>query len=262
MAYCIRYATGFDSNDIVGWGTTGMVCLDKASQTVIKTAHDQDTEDRIAVEKAIYERFKQRGGHHGLLKYYGQYDSGIRLEYAPKWNLSSYLNKHPEVDGEQRLHWGYQITDALYYAHTSKVIHGDLTLNNVFLTDNLNAKLADFGGSSLDGSPLLVIANASHRYPGPRQSIPADLFALGSVLYHLMTGVNPYQDLLDQGHDDEIQTLIQNGEFPETDSLGPVGTIITKCWRAIYTSAADVRKDIEGMSADWGSLFTSMGSTN
>ncbi|ORX96122.1 kinase-like domain-containing protein [Clohesyomyces aquaticus] len=217
MADCIRYATGFGSNDIVGWGTTGMVCLDKASQTVIKTAHDQDTEDRIAVEKAIYERFKQRGGHHGLLKYYGQYDSGICLKYAPKWNLSGYLSKHPKVD------------DALCYAHTLKVIYGDLTLNNVFLTNNLDAKLADFGGSSLDRSPLLVIVNASHRYPGPRQSIPADLFALGSVLYHLMTGANPYQDLLDQGHDDEIQTLIQNGEFLETDSLGLVGTIITKC---------------------------------
>ena len=107
MADCIQYATGFGSKDIVSWGITGIVCLDNASQTVVKTAHDEDNEDRIAVEKAIYERFKQRGGYNGLLTYHGPYDIGIRLEYAPKWNLSDYLGKHLEINVQQRLRWGY-----------------------------------------------------------------------------------------------------------------------------------------------------------
>jgi hypothetical protein len=69
-------------------------------------------------------------------------------------------------------------------------------------------------------------------------------FALGSVLYHIMTGRYPYHDIFDAGNEDEIKTLIKKGDFQETGSLRPVGAIITKCWRAVYHSAADIRKDI------------------
>lgn len=224
-----------------------MVCLDAASNTVVKSAHGDDTKHSIEVERRIYERFQQNGRHSGLLRYYGPYESGIRLEYAPKWNLSNFLRKHQEIETQQRLCWAQQVTDALCFVHTVNVIHGDLTTINIFLTDTLDAKLADFGGSSLDGSSLLVIVNASHRYPGPLLSVEADLFALGSVLYNIMTGSFPYQDLLVEGKENEIQALFKMGEFPETDSLGPIGAIITKCWQAKYDSAVNIRNDIEGM---------------
>ncbi|XTI94249.1 kinase-like protein [Cenococcum geophilum] len=129
---------------------------------VVKTAYNKDNKDRITIKKAIYKRFKQCGRYNGLLTYYGLYN-----------------------------------IDALYYTYTLKVIYKDLTLNNIFLTNKLNAKLANFSGLSLD-----------------RQSIYANLFTLGSVLYHLIMGA----------------------------------TIITKCWRAIYNSTANVRKDIKGIS--------------
>lgn len=248
MTDSIQYPTGFGLKDIVSWGTTAMVCLDAASQTVIKTAHDNDKMDRVAVEKRIYERFQQYGEHSGLLRYYGPYESGIRLEYAPKWNLSTFLRKHPKVDVKQRLRWAQQITDTLCFVHAANVIHGDLTSNNVFMTEELDAKLADFGGSSLDGSSLLVVVNISHQYPGPLLSIQADIFALGSVLYNIMTGAFPYQELLEKEKENEIKALYEKGKFPKTDSLGPIGTIITKCWQAKYDSAVDVRKDIEGMN--------------
>jgi hypothetical protein len=103
MTDLIRYPNGFGQKDIVAWGTTGLVCLDAASQTVVKTAHDDDNLCRVEVERLIYERFQQYGGHSGLLRYHGPYDLGIRLEYAPNWRLSTFLRKHPEVGVEQRL---------------------------------------------------------------------------------------------------------------------------------------------------------------
>ncbi|EUC40890.1 hypothetical protein COCMIDRAFT_107621 [Bipolaris oryzae ATCC 44560] len=239
----IEYPTGFGSKDIVAYGNTGMVCLDAASQTIIKTPHDETHADSLQVERRIYERFEERGGHEGLLRYHGPFDRfGIRLEYAPGFNLCSTLSSRMDISFAQRLRWVQQITDALSFVHSVRVIHGDLTCSNVFLTKELDAKLGDFGGSSLDGSSLLVAVTESHRYPGELLSTHADIFALGSVIYHIMTGTAPYHGLSDE----QIDTLFQKSEFPSTISLGPVGQVITKCWQAKYDSAEAVSNDIRG----------------
>lgn len=98
MADLIQFPRGFGEEDIVAWGTTSLVCLDAASQTVIKPPHDDDNRCRAQVEKAIYERFDQRGGHSGLLRYHGLYDSGICLEFALNLAVSSFLKKHSEIN--------------------------------------------------------------------------------------------------------------------------------------------------------------------
>ncbi|KAF2761482.1 kinase-like protein [Pseudovirgaria hyperparasitica] len=238
----IEYPTGFGSEDIVAWGNTGMVCLDAASQTVIKTPHDETHANSLQVERRIYERFQERGNHDGLLRYHGPFDKfGIRLEYAPEFNLGLTLSKRTDIDHAQRLRWVQQITDAVAFIHSVQVIHGDLTCSNVFLTKQLDAKLGDFGGSSLDGSDLLVAVTESHRYPGVLLSTQADIFALGSVMYHIMTGNAPYHSCSDY----EIDDRFQRGEFPNTTSLGLVGQVITKCWQAKYDNAEDVHNDIK-----------------
>ena len=249
----IEHPAGFGSKDVVAYGNTGMVYLDAASQTIIKTPHDETHADSLQVERRIYERFKERGGHGGLLRYYGPFDRyGIRLEYAPGFNLCSTLSNRLDIGSAQRLRWVQQITDALSFVHSAKVIHGDLTCSNIFLTKELNAKLGDFGGSSLDGSNLLVAVTESHRYPGVLLSTHADIFALGSVIYHIMTGTAPYHDRSDE----QIDNLFQKGEFPSTTSLGQVGQVITKCWQAKYDSAEDVTIDIKEIISNGKSNLT------
>ena len=92
--------------------------------------------------------------------------------------------KH-DVDSGQRLRWAAQIIEAIDFIHRAGIIHGDLRCANIFLDENLNAKLADFAGSSIYRSPLLIAVTASHECPGPLLSIKGDLFALGSVLYEI-----------------------------------------------------------------------------
>jgi len=62
MADLIQFPRGFEEKDIVAWGSTGLVCLDAVSQTVIKTPHDNDSCSRVQVEKTIYERFTSEAG--------------------------------------------------------------------------------------------------------------------------------------------------------------------------------------------------------
>jgi hypothetical protein len=55
--------------------------------------------------------------------------------------------------------------------------------------------LADYAGSLLDSSPLLVTVIASYRYPGSALSIKGNLFAFSSILYKIITKVTPYYTL-------------------------------------------------------------------
>jgi hypothetical protein len=103
----IKYPIGFSLKDIVAWGNSGMVCLDSLSLTVVKSAHGEENEKEIAVEKDIYERFRGKGGHPGLLKYYGPYEHGIRLQFAPHGDLASFLaSSKPNI--KQILRWCQQ----------------------------------------------------------------------------------------------------------------------------------------------------------
>jgi serine/threonine protein kinase len=244
----IHYPTGFSLKDIVSWGNTGMVCLDESSQTVVKSPHGEENEEAIAIERRIYERVSGHGGHLGLLHYYGPYELGIRLELAHN-DLRPFLQTPTRnIDIEQLLRWARQITDTLRFVHSKNVIHGDLTCGNILLDAQLNAKLADFAGSSLDGCPLLVAVTASHQYPGPAVSILGDIFALGSTFYEIMTGGVPYPEFSDK----EIKARYSKGDFPDTKSLGPMGDIIMHCWQGQYNDCDAIIADIDGMynSAD------------
>jgi serine/threonine protein kinase len=160
----LQYPSGFYRDDILTHGISGLVLFDKASQTVVKFPLDQDEAD-IDVERRIYERFKEHGGHENIVRYLIPYDIGIRLEYMHIYDFGSYIRAN-KVDYEQKIRWAQQIISGLCFVHARWVVHGDLNIFNILLDANLNAKLADFASSSLDGSPLLVVVTESHRRPG------------------------------------------------------------------------------------------------
>ncbi|EAQ90397.1 predicted protein [Chaetomium globosum CBS 148.51] len=133
--------------------------------------------------------------------------------------------------------WNKQVAETIGLIHDAGIIHGDLTCANIFLDANLDARVADFAGSSIDGSPMLVVVTESHEFPGPLSSIRADLFALGCVLYEMITTGNPpYKEL----EDTEIRARYLKQHFPETTSLGAVGAVIEKYWRGSFPGAGSV----------------------
>lgn len=238
--------TGCTLEDIVAWGTSGLVFLDSSSTTVIKSPHAEDNYAlvNVEIERDIYERFAQKGGHEGLLQYFGPVETGIRLEYASNQGILHYLQEHKsDISVEQQLQWCQEISYTLDFIHSNKVVHGDFNCNNIFLDDALRSKVADFGGSSLDGSELRVMVSASHRGPGVLKSIEGDIFALGSTMYEIMTGQAPYTGR----EEEEIVGLFSKSKFPDTTSLGPIGCTIWNCWQGKYASAHEVWTSITGL---------------
>lgn len=236
----IQYPSGFGLQDVISYGSTGLVVLDSASNTVIKKPLDQAYTRYINVERQIYERFIQVRGHDGILAYHGVFEDGLRLEYAPNHDLKSFDDGGQQP--EQRLRWVVQIAEALDFIHGAGVIHGDLSSANVFIDANLEPKIADFAGSSLDHSPLLVESPASYQCPESPLSVAGDLFAFGSLAYEIITGHEPYP-----GRDgDEIRHLYSQKTFPNTGHLGSLGDIIENCWRGKYSGCDTMLQELKG----------------
>jgi serine/threonine protein kinase len=93
-----------------------------------------------------------------------------------------------------------QIAQALDHAHQQGIIHRDLKPGNIMLDETGNAYLSDFGiarvlGSDLTGS--MIIGTPSYMSPEQANGLPidarSDIYALGVVLFELITGRLPYQ---------------------------------------------------------------------
>ncbi len=93
-----------------------------------------------------------------------------------------------------------QVAQALDYAHQQGVIHRDIKPGNIMLDENGNAYLSDFGiarvlGSNLTGSA--IIGTPAYMSPEQAHGLPldarSDIYALGIVLFEMITGREPYQ---------------------------------------------------------------------
>ena len=102
---------------------------------------------------------------------------------------------------DQALRLAIEICDALDHAHASGVIHRDLKPGNVWLTREGTAKLGDFGlALALDRSRLtlegMMVGTVAYMPPeqalGRAPDARSDLYALGAVLYEMVTGRPPF----------------------------------------------------------------------
>jgi len=173
-------------------------------------------------------------------------EEGLILEYMSNGSLKDYLCEHNHtISMKQRLLWACQAAEGLHVLHSKGVIHCDMKPGNFLLDADLGLKIADFGGSSFNGS--WSSACEGTRFWLPRDyrepsTIRSDLFALGSTIYEIMTGMSPYGDLSSK----EVQHLFKVQEFPDVTGI-TCGECIQRCWRGEVDSAQEVQELIEAV---------------
>ena len=119
------------------------------------------------------------------------------MEYMPLGSLAERLERGPlpVTDAVKLIR---EIATGLVHAHGRGVLHCDLKPSNVMLDEDGRPRLADFGQSRLSHEQTPSLGTFFYMAPeqADSQAVPDarwDVYALGAILYQLITGKPPYQ---------------------------------------------------------------------
>jgi WD40 repeat protein len=170
------------------------------------------------------------------------------------------------------------VTDAMAYAHSENIIHRDLKPNNILIGSFGETMVIDWGlakdlsnpdeeereaGAWEDGVEInsrsdltvagVVLGTPGYMPPEQAEAAPvdkrADVYALGAILYHLLTGIPPY----DGNHSGEILAQVRQGPPPPLSERVPeipqdLSTIVAKAMSRNpedrYPSARELAEDL------------------
>ena len=120
------------------------------------------------------------------------------MEYAGNFNLKQFIQKYKDkhILIEENIIEDIiiQICKGLIEIHKNKIIHRDLTPDNIFINENNKIKIGDFGVSKILNTKKYASTytgklhyNAPEREKGEEYDYRADIYSLGCIMYELFT---------------------------------------------------------------------------
>lgn len=247
-----------------GMGTVYLAERDDAQfdrQVALKVVHS-DPGNAEMVRRFFVERQILAQLHHPNIA--GLLDGGVTedgspffvMEYVEGVPIDAYCDRH-RLGVEERLALFQSVCRAVHFAHKNLVVHRDLKPANILVTADGTVKLLDFGIAKLlsDESASAPLTRTGARWMTPEYATPeqvrgerittaTDVYALGLLLYELLTGRLPYD--VDGASAYEIQQAICERD-PERPSLMATRTTATEVVsRARRTSPERLRRRLSG----------------
>ncbi|XP_040294425.1 serine/threonine-protein kinase B-raf isoform X1 [Bufo bufo] len=189
--------------------------------------------------------------HVNILLFMG-YSTKPQLAIVTQWCEGSSLYHHLHIietkfEMIKLIDIARQTAQGMDYLHAKSIIHRDLKSNNIFLHEDLTVKIGDFGlatvksrwsGShqfeQLSGSILWMAPEVIRMQDKNPYSFQSDVYAFGIVLYELMTGQLPYQNINNR---DQIIFMVGRGY------LSPdLSKVRSNCPKAMKRLMADCLK--------------------
>jgi eukaryotic-like serine/threonine-protein kinase len=178
-------------------------------QTVaIKIPHPEMEADPV-----LFDRFKREADigkaldHPGVMKVYGDGDRSqiyMVMEWVDGRLLRQILTQEKKLPAARAVKIALGICDALNYIHNHGIVHRDLKPENIMVDPEDHIKLIDFGIAGQAGARRLTFAKLSQVMGTPEYISPeqvkgkrgdgrSDIYALGVMLYEMLTGRPPFE---------------------------------------------------------------------
>jgi len=187
-----------------------------------KTHQKEKMSQEIRLHKAV--------AHLHLVKLFSYFEDSnfvyIVLELCRKRSLMELHKRRKAITEPETRYFLHQILLGCLYLHDNKIIHRDLKLGNIFLNDNMEVKIGDFGLATkvdYDGERKRTLCGTPN-YIAPEvlgkkgHSYEVDVWSLGCILYTLLVGKPPFetQTLKD------TYTRIKKNEYHIPSRVGPL----------------------------------------
>ncbi len=217
---------------------------------VVYEAHDLLLDRKVAVkllrsqyasDPAFLARFQReakaaaRLSHPSVVAIYDVGSEGdiqyIVMELVEGRTLKEMVEAEGPLASARIIDLGRQICEGLDYAHQHRIVHRDVKSQNILVTRDGRAKIADFGIAVALGASSLtqagfVVGSAHYFSPEQAQGNPttpySDLYSAGVVLYELATGRLPFQGetsvavAMKQVQEDPVPPRQLNPRIPES----------------------------------------------
>lgn len=167
----------------------------------------------IKADPYLRTKFEQEGRKIGLLLrhphitevlHYGETQDGtfyILMEYVGNGSLRQRIRPRVGLTLDEAVRVVGETCDALQYAHSQGIVHRDIKPENILFGERHEVKLADFGIAKLAGAMTvtqdgLLIGTPYYMSYEQAKGLPvdarSDIYALGVVLYEMLTGCVPF----------------------------------------------------------------------
>ena len=193
----------FTSERIIGKGTQGTAYLVKDKKGFKFVLKEISLTNSLVKQQAIreIEAMRESCQHENIINYYESFSLNrylyIVMEYAHNSSLDKIIQEHASrseyFSQAQIVHYMSEISAALNYCHSKKMIHRDVKPGNILLTQVGKIKLTDFGLAktlaveeicqTFLGTPLYMCPEV---LKGMSYSYKADIWSCGVVMYELM----------------------------------------------------------------------------
>src|SRR5579863_2962224 len=167
--------------------------------------------ERFAQDEEFVERFRREASSAASLSHaniVNVYDRGqwggtyyIAMEYLDGRSLDAIVREEAPLPPDHAIELTEQVLRAARFAHRRGVVHRDLKPHNVIVDEEGRVKVTDFGIAQAGASEITqtgsIMGTARYLSPEQAQGNPvsprSDLYAIGVMLYELLTGTVPFE---------------------------------------------------------------------
>ncbi|UJR26570.1 hypothetical protein I4U23_007891 [Adineta vaga] len=192
---------------------------------VIPSSRSVSLLDRLNAEITIHHQVKHNNIVELLNYFYDDQSVYLILELCSGGDLERYLKEKKSFTEAETQHIVKQVVDGLVYLHSHGIIHRDIKLSNLLLTETSEVKIADFGlakkiqlardqnNETMCGTPNYISPEIASRAP---HSFATDVWSLGILITTLLTGHPPFDT--DTVHGTLSKVTHEKYELPTTFS--------------------------------------------